>query len=196
MQLTWSQICFHRLSKKKKDWLIFREDLTFQYPNRGRKGFPGGSEVKNPAAVPVTRVPSRVGRILGRREWPPLPYSCPESPTDRGAEGYACRIAKSQTWVKQLSTERESKHPAHGDHALHSRSVGAPFHLRTENRSPSEDASKPRLWLCYNSEFHQKGRCWVNSFHLSVQISIVMARTVVCTIVHPGVCDWVISSCF
>ena len=47
-----------QIIKKKKDQCILREELTLQYPNRGRKGFPGGSEVKNPPTMQETQVPS------------------------------------------------------------------------------------------------------------------------------------------
>ena len=57
-------------------------------------GFPGGSVVKNPAAMQEpqeTRVQSRVGKIPWRREWLPTPaFSLPgESHGQRSLAGYS-----------------------------------------------------------------------------------------------------------
>ena len=45
------------------------------------------------------------GRSLGDGSGNPLQYSCLESPMDRGAWRATVRgVAKSQTWLKQVST--------------------------------------------------------------------------------------------
>ena len=46
-----------------------------------------------------------LGRSPGKGNGNPLQYSCLENPMDRGAYwATVCRIAKSWTWLKQLST--------------------------------------------------------------------------------------------
>ena len=76
------------------------------------QGFPSDSGAKNPPSVQETKgteVPS-----LGREDpleegMQPLQDSCLETPMDRGAwRAAACRVAKSQTRLKRLST-----HPQH-----------------------------------------------------------------------------------
>ena len=72
-------------------------------------GFPGGTVVKNlPANTGDMR---EVGSIPGSGRYPgtghgnPLQYSCLENPMDRGAwQVMVYRVAKSQRWLKQLST--------------------------------------------------------------------------------------------
>ena len=48
------------------------------------------------------------GRSPGGGHGNPLQYSCLENPMDRGAQwATVCRVAKSQTWLKQLKTQIE-----------------------------------------------------------------------------------------
>ena len=198
MQLTWSQICFHRLlkkKKKKKDQCILREELTLQYPNRGRKGFPGGSEVKNPTAVQVTRLPS-----LCRED--PLEEGMATTPVFLPGESHGQR-SRGLLSIGPRRVRPDWSNWAHREKANALLTAIMLFFTHTAPASPSNSGlrmavqvkiwANQALWLCYNSEFHQRGRSWVNRFHLSVRISIVMARTVVCTVFHPGVWDWLIS---
>ena len=47
-----------------------------------------------------------VGKIPCRREWQPTPVFLPENPMDRRAwQAIVCGVAKSQTQLKQLSTQ-------------------------------------------------------------------------------------------
>ena len=146
MQLTWSQICFHRLlKKKKKDWCILREELTLQYPNRGRKGLPWWLRGKESNCSPGDSgsIPGS-GRSSGGGNGHHSSILARRIPWTEEQRAIVHRVAKSQTWLKQLSSQRESKRPAHSDHAVfHSHGTGVPFQLRTENSSPSEDMSKP-----------------------------------------------------
>ena len=70
--------------------------------------------VKNPPAnaggiTDMGSVPLS-GRSPGGRHGYPLQYSCLESPMDRGAwQTMAHRVAKSQTRLKQLSTQVYAK---------------------------------------------------------------------------------------
>ena len=69
------------------------------------EGFPGGSDGKesacsagDPGSTPGS------GRTPQERNGCPLQYSCLENPMDRGAQRATVhRVAKSQTWLKQLS---------------------------------------------------------------------------------------------
>ena len=72
-------------------------------------GFPGGTVVKNPPAMPVRYKSHRfdpwVGKIPGGRHGNPLQYSCLENLMDGGAWWATVRrAAKSRTRLKQLST--------------------------------------------------------------------------------------------
>ena len=72
-------------------------------------GFPGGMVVKNlPASagdVKRLRFNSWVRKILWRRAWQPLQYSCLENPMDRGAwQATVHRVAKSWTQLEKLNT--------------------------------------------------------------------------------------------
>ena len=60
----------------------------------------------NAGAVRDTGSISGSGRPPGGGHGSPLQYSCLENPMDRGAwRATVHRVAKSQTWLKQLSTE-------------------------------------------------------------------------------------------
>ena len=66
--------------------------------------FPGGSVVKNLTAIKETRVWSQVRKIPWKRAWQLTPVFL-ENYTDRGAwQPTVHRAAKSQTWLKQLSS--------------------------------------------------------------------------------------------
>ena len=66
-------------------------------------GFPGGSDGKESACF-VGDLSSILG--LGGGHGNPLQYSCLENPMDRGAwQATVHRFAKSQTRLKQLSTQ-------------------------------------------------------------------------------------------
>ena len=71
-------------------------------------GFPGGSSAKNlPANTgdirDVGSIPGS-GRAPGGQHGSPLQYFCLENPRDREAwKAIVHRVAKSQTWLKQLS---------------------------------------------------------------------------------------------
>ena len=76
---------------------------------RAAIGFPGGADGKVPACQ--CRRHRRcgfdpwVGKIAWRRAWQLIQYSCLENPTGRGAwRATIHRVAKSQTWLKWLST--------------------------------------------------------------------------------------------
>ena len=72
-------------------------------------GFPVALVVKNlPANAGDIRdtvsIPGS-GRSTGEGNDNPLQYSCLENPMDRGAwQAIVCRVAKSRTWLKWLST--------------------------------------------------------------------------------------------
>ena len=74
-------------------------------PVQGRRGFPGGSAVKNLSAntggtslIPGSR------RFSGGKHGNPLQHSSLENPMDRGAWWATVhRVEKSQTRLKQLS---------------------------------------------------------------------------------------------
>ena len=76
-------------------------------------GFPDGTVIKNPSANAgdardVDSVPG-LGRSPAGRNGNPLQYSCLENPTDRGAWlAIVHWVAKSQTWLKWLSTNAHS----------------------------------------------------------------------------------------
>ena len=68
----------------------------------GARGFPGSSVIKNPPANAggpggADSIPG-LGRYPGRGNGNPLPYSCLENPSDRGASQAAVQgVATSQT---------------------------------------------------------------------------------------------------
>ena len=65
-----------------------------------RRGFPGGSEVKNLPANDIRDVGSILGsgRSPGEANDSPLQYSCQENPMDRGAwQATVHRVSKNQT---------------------------------------------------------------------------------------------------
>ena len=69
------------------------------------RGFPGGLEVKASACNTGDRgsIPGW-GRFPGEGNGNPLPYSCLENPTDRGAWWATVhRVAKSQTWLSNFT---------------------------------------------------------------------------------------------
>ena len=71
----------------------------------GKKGFPGGSVVKNPSASAgdTGSIPG-LGRSPGRGNGNPLQYSCLENYMDRGAWWAAFhRVAKSQTRLSNFT---------------------------------------------------------------------------------------------
>ena len=58
-------------------------------------------------------------RILWRRAWQPLQYSCLENPTDRGAwRAIVHRVEKSQTQLKWLSVHTQSLSPVSSHNTL------------------------------------------------------------------------------
>ena len=60
-------------------------DLATEQQQRGKRGFHGGSVVKNlPANVEDAGSISGSGRSPGERNGNPLQYSCMGNPTDRG----------------------------------------------------------------------------------------------------------------
>ena len=71
--------------------------------------FPGGSDGK--ASVYNAGDPGSVpgwGRSPGERNGNPLQYSCLENPMDRDAWWATVHgVAKSQTWLKRLSTQAQ-----------------------------------------------------------------------------------------
>ena len=76
-------------------------------------GFPGGASGKEHACK--CKRHKRCGfdpwvrKISWRRAWQPPPAFCLENPTDRGAWwATVCGVAKSQTQVKQLSTQHST----------------------------------------------------------------------------------------
>ena len=77
-------------------------------------GFPGGASGKEPACQ--HRRPQRcgfdpwVGKIPGGGHGNPLQYSCLENPVDRRAwRATVHRVTKSQTQLKQLSTDTRDR---------------------------------------------------------------------------------------
>ena len=74
-----------------------------------RASFPGGASVKEPTFQCRRHKRRRFhcgwGRSPGGGDSNQLQYSCLENPVDRGAWGATVHgVAKSQTWLKQLST--------------------------------------------------------------------------------------------
>ena len=75
---------------------------------------PGGASVKEPAPADAGNMRDlgsilQSGRFPGRGHGNPLQYSCLENPMDRGAWWATVhRMAKSQTQLKQLSTQTYS----------------------------------------------------------------------------------------
>ena len=68
---------------------------------KGRLGFPDGLVVKNSGD---TGFIPRLGRSPGEENGNPFQYSGLENPMDRGGRwATAHMVAKSQTWLKQLS---------------------------------------------------------------------------------------------
>ena len=76
------------------------------------KGFPGGSVVKNlPAMQEMLIWFLSWERSPGEAHGNPVQYSCIENSMDRGSwQATVHRIAKSQTWVKQLSMHTHCTH--------------------------------------------------------------------------------------
>ena len=74
--------------------------------------FPGGTSGNLPINAGDARSTGLIpglGRYPGGEHGNPLWYSCLENPRDRGAWGVTVhRVAKSQTWLKQLSTQSKS----------------------------------------------------------------------------------------
>ena len=70
--------------------------------------------VKNPPSMQDTQemwVPSLGGRPPGGGHGNPLQYSCLENPMDRDAwQAMFHKVAQSQTWLKQLSTQHAPTH--------------------------------------------------------------------------------------
>ena len=75
--------------------------------------FPGGSAVKNHLQRRRYRFNSWVKKIPWRREWQPTPVFLPEkNPTDWGGlQATVHEVAKSQTWLKQLSMVAQQSIP-------------------------------------------------------------------------------------
>ena len=73
------------------------------------EGFPGGASSKEPTCqCRKHKIPGFhpcVGKIPWRRAWQPTLVFLPklENPKDRSLAGYSSWLAKSQTWLKQLS---------------------------------------------------------------------------------------------
>ena len=84
--------------------------VAAQYP---LVGFPGGSAAKNPPAVQESRrhgFDPWVGKILQRRAWEPTPAFLPgEAHGQRSRQAIVCRVAKSRTWLKWVSTHARSR---------------------------------------------------------------------------------------
>ena len=79
--------------------------------SRGKKGFPGGSVIKNPAAnaADTGSIPGS-GRSPGRGNGSPFQYSCLENSMDRGAwQATVHGVTKSRT---QLSMHPKGKKDA------------------------------------------------------------------------------------
>ena len=86
-------------------WQILRS-------SRCRKGFPGGSVVKNPPAMQET---PELGRSPGEGNGNPLQYSCQENPMDRGAwwaAVYGVTKESGMTW--RLNSNKKEKNPVNG----------------------------------------------------------------------------------
>ena len=76
------------------------------------EGFPGGASGKEPTCQcrrhKRPRFSPWVRKILWRSVWQPTPDPCLENPSDGGAwRAMAHRVAKSRTWLKQLSTSAQ-----------------------------------------------------------------------------------------
>ena len=78
--------------------------IIFQYPYiyfiyDFKRGFPGGSVVKNPPAnAGDTDLVPGSGRLPRRRKWQPTPGLLPENPMDRGAwQATVHGVTNSQT---------------------------------------------------------------------------------------------------
>ena len=69
------------------------------------KNLPASSgDIRNMGLIPGS------GRFSGEGNSNPLHYSCLENPMDRGAwKGIVHRVAKSETWLKLLSTHASPK---------------------------------------------------------------------------------------
>ena len=90
------------------DWAI-REA---QYSSNCGQSFLGGSNGKEPACQCRRHkwwgFDPWVGNIPWRKVWQPTPVFLLENPMDRGAwRATVHRVAKSQTWLKQLSMHRK-----------------------------------------------------------------------------------------
>ena len=88
--------------------------MKIRYILLRRKGFPGGSAVKNPPSVQEPQ--ETQFRSLDQKDpleeenGNPLQYSCLENPMDRGAWWATVhRVAKSQTRLKRLSVHACTK---------------------------------------------------------------------------------------
>ena len=93
-------------------WFLGWEDPLEKLPIPVSLGFPGGSDSKESPTLRETWVWS-LGLIPGSERSPggghsnPLQYSCLENPMDRRAWWATVhRVAKSQTWLKWLSTQQ------------------------------------------------------------------------------------------
>ena len=82
-----------------------------------RKGLPGGSVIKNPPVMQETKgteFDPWVGKIPWRRAWQTTPVFLPgESHGPWSLAGYSPWVAKSRTWLKQLSTQAEGRKEEH-----------------------------------------------------------------------------------
>ena len=89
-----------------------------------QKGFPGGSDSKkNQPVMQETWVPSWVGKIAWRLEWPPTPvFLSGESHAQRSLVGYSPWGCKESDMTKRLTLSYLSP-------SLHHKSVGLLFHV-------------------------------------------------------------------
>ena len=79
---------------------IFFRYLIIRFKNSGPSGKEPTIQCRRPKHC---RISPWVGKILWRRKWNPLQYSCLENPMDRGAwQTTVDGVAKSQTRLKQL----------------------------------------------------------------------------------------------
>ena len=84
--------------------------------SRGKKGFLGGSVIKNPAAnaADTGSVPG-LGRFPGRGNGNPLQYSCLENSMDRQKSPWTVWQATvhgvTKSWTQLRCTQRERKTP-------------------------------------------------------------------------------------
>ena len=153
MQLTWSQICFHRLLKKKKNIdATLERNLHFNTPIEEEKGFPGGSEVKNPTAVQVTRVPS-----LGRED--PLEEGMATTPVFLPGESHGQR-SRGLLSIGSQRVRPDWSNWAHREKANALLTAIMPFFTHTAPASPSNSGlriavqvkiwANQALWPCYD----------------------------------------------